>query len=197
MNMPQELNRDRILENLKLLSEWLGVKYAGETFELTVVGGAAMAIAGFKDQTKDIDLLRPARLPPPLREAITHISRAKRLTPEWLNTSAANVLRKVKPSKGLPDYFNEISQTIEIGGNLRVNVIGRQALIALKLLAATPSHEKHTSDIRALQPGQQELSHAVKFVLSIDSTQSRKDDLRIVLRELGCDFDELCRISRK
>lgn len=195
--MPQELNRDRIIENLKLLSEWLGVKYAGETFELTVVGGAAMAIAGFKDQTKDIDLLRPASLPPPLREAITHISRAKRLAPEWLNTSAANVLRKVKPSKGLPDYFNEISQAIEIGGNLRVNVIGRQALIALKLLAATPSHAKHTTDIRALQPGHEELSNAVKFVLSIDSTQSRKDDLRIVLREFGFDFDELCRISQK
>jgi len=189
--MPQELNREEIIENLRLLSEWLGVKYPAEAFELTVVGGAAMALAGFKDQTKDIDLLRPARLPVPLKDGITHVSRAKRLPPEWINTNAANVLRKVKPLKGLPDYFSEISQTIVISGNLRINVIGRQALISLKLWAATPLHAKHTTDIKNLQPARQEISEAVRFVLSIDNSELRKDDLRIVLREAGFDFDEL------
>ncbi len=53
--MPADLTRTQILENLKLLSEWLSVKYPDNTFELVVVGGAAMALDEFKDQTKDID----------------------------------------------------------------------------------------------------------------------------------------------
>lgn len=93
--MPQELNREDIIENLRLLSEWLGVKYPAEAFELTVVGGAA-----------------------------------------------------------------------------------------------TPSHAKHTTDIKNLQPARQEISEAVRFVRSIDNSELRKDDLRIVLREAGFDFNE-------
>ena len=56
--MPTDLTRTQILENLKLLSEWLSVKYPDDTFELVVVGGAAMALDEFKDQTKDIDRIR-------------------------------------------------------------------------------------------------------------------------------------------
>jgi len=56
--MPTDLIRTQILENLKLLSEWLSVKYPDDTFELVVVGGAAMALDEFKDQTRDIDRIR-------------------------------------------------------------------------------------------------------------------------------------------
>ena len=55
--MPHELDKTEILENLKLLSDWLRVKHPGDVFELTLVGGAAMALNGFKEQTRDIDLL--------------------------------------------------------------------------------------------------------------------------------------------
>jgi hypothetical protein len=56
--MPTDLTKTQILENLKLLSEWLNVKYPNDTFELVVVGGAAMALDEFKDHTKDIDRIR-------------------------------------------------------------------------------------------------------------------------------------------
>jgi len=195
--MPKELTRDKILENLNLLSEWLRVKYPGYTFELTIVGGAAMALNGFKDQTQDIDLLRPERLPAPLKDGVAHISRTKRLPLEWMNTNAADILGKVKPLNGLPDYFNEISQTIDIGENLKVNLIGRQALIALKLWAATPAYTKHTNDITSLNPSSDEIKEAVRFVLSIDNNDLRRDDLQIVLRDMGFDFDELIQSDRE
>lgn len=99
--MPQEFNRRDIVENLNLLSEWLRVKRPGETFELTVVGGAAMALNGFKDQTKDIDLLFPERLPAALKDGINHVSKTKRLSPEWINTNAANIIGNVKPLEGM------------------------------------------------------------------------------------------------
>ena len=188
--MPTDLNKTQILENLEVLSEWLRVKYPNDTFELVVVGGAAMALDEFKGQTRDIDLLLPETLPAALKEGIAHVSRAKRLPPEWINTNAANILKKLKPTKGLPEYFNETSRTIDVGDNLKITLIGRQALIGMKLLASTPSYTKHTDDIRSLNPREEEIEEAVRFVLSIDNDELRKKDLRIVLKAIGFDFDE-------
>ena len=56
--MPTGLNRTQVIGNLEILSEWLSVKYPDDTFELVVVGGAAMALDEFKDQTRDIDRIR-------------------------------------------------------------------------------------------------------------------------------------------
>jgi len=195
--MPTDLNKTQILENLEVLSEWLSVKYPDDTFELVVVGGAAMALDEFKDQTRDIDLLLPEILPAALKEGIAHVSRAKRLPPEWINTNAANILKKLKPTKGLPEYFNEISRMIDIGDNLKITLIGRQALIGMKLLASTPSYTKHTDDIRSLNPRKEEIEEAVRFVLSIDNDELRKEDLRIVLKAIGFDFDEFTGNSKK
>ena len=102
--MVQQLGRNEILENLRLLSEWLHVKYPSETFEVTVVGGAAMALSGFKEQTKDIDLIKPEKLPVALKNGIVHFSKAKRLSPEWINNYTANILSKAKLSR-LPGLF--------------------------------------------------------------------------------------------
>ena len=56
--MPTGLNMTQVIGNLEILSEWLSVKYPDDTFELVVVGGAAMALDEFKDQTRDIDRIR-------------------------------------------------------------------------------------------------------------------------------------------
>jgi hypothetical protein len=64
-------------------------------------------------------------------------------------------------------------------------------LIALKLYASTPSYTKHTIDIKSLKPAAEEISEAVKFVLSIDDTEPRRDDLRLVLRDIGFDYDKI------
>ena len=195
--MPTNLNRTEILENLKILSEWLSVKYPDDTFELVVVGGAAMALDEFKDQTNDIDLLLPEILPAALKEGIAHVSRAKRLPPEWINTNAANIFKKLRLPQGLPGYFNEISRTIDIGHNLKIILIGRQALIGMKLFASTPSYTKHTDDIRSLNPRKEEIEEAVRFVLSIDNDELRKEDLRIVLRAIGFDFNEFTENNKR
>ena len=151
-----------------------------------------MAIEGFKDQTRDVDVIRPQVLPEPIINGVTHIGRIRQLSPVWLNSDVANMLLKTKSSKGLPSYFNEISRSIEVGKNLKISLIGRQALISLKLYAATPSYSKHTSDIKRLHANAAEITEAVSFVLGIDSTEVRKDDLNIVLKDLGYDFNDIC-----
>ena len=66
-------------------------------------------------------------------------------------------------------------------------------LISLKLYASTPSYSKHTADLNRLGPNAAEITEAVRFVLSIDGTDVRKDDLRIVLKDLRFDFDDIHR----
>jgi hypothetical protein len=136
--MVKPLKENEIVENLRLLADWLRVKYPGEHFELIVAGGAAMTLEGFKGQTMDIDILSPKVLPDSIRKGIAHVSRAKRLGAEWLNTSLANMLSKAAGSVRLPEYFSEISRTIEVSDNLKIGLISRQALISLKIYATTP-----------------------------------------------------------
>ena len=180
-----------------MLAEWIRVKYPDERFELVVVGGAAMAIEGFKDQTKDIDVIRPEVLPEPIQNGAAHIARIRRRGSGWINCDVSNMLLQTKRSKALPEYFNEISRSIDVAENLKISVIGRQALISLKLYAATPSYSKHTADMRQLRPNGAEITEAVSFVLSVDDTEVRKDDLGVILKELGFDFNDIYRKIEK
>jgi hypothetical protein len=191
--MAKPLKENEIVENLKLLADWLRVKYPGERFELIVAGGAAMTLEGFKGQTTDIDLMSPKVLPDSIKKGIEHVGRAKKLGAEWLNTSLANMLSKAAGSVKLPKYFSEISRTLEVSDNLKIGLISRQALISLKLYATTPSYSKHTVDLSNLRPSKKEVVEAARFVMSIDGSDPRKDDLRIVMKEMGFDFDEIHR----
>lgn len=189
--MSKPLKDTEIVGNLKLLADWLRVKHPGEHFELVVAGGAAMTLEGFKGHTTDIDLLSPKVLPDSIRNGAAHVGRVKKLGVEWLNTDLAHMLSKATAPSKLPQYFHEISRTIELSDNLKISLIGRQALISLKMYAATPSYRKHTLDISNLQPDRMEIIEAIRFVMSIDDSDSRKDDLRIVMKDLGFDFDEI------
>ena len=154
--MVKPLKENEIVENLKLLADWLRVKDPGEHFELIVAGCAAMTLEGFKGQTTDIDLLSPKVLPDSIKKGVAHVGRAKKLGPEWLNTSLANMLSKAAGSVKLPKYFAEISRTLEVSDNLKIGLISRQALISLKLHATTPSYRKHTIDLSNLRPSRNE-----------------------------------------
>ena len=189
--MGKPLKANEVVENLTLLADWLRVKYPGEHFELIVAGGAAMTLEGFKGQTTDIDLLSPKELPDSLKKGVAHVGRAKRIGAEWLNTNLAKMLSTSARSVKLPEYFSDISRTLELSDNLKISLICRQALVSLKLYATTPSYRKHTEDLSNLRPNKREIAEALRFVMSIDDSDPRKDDLRIVMKDLGFDFDEI------
>ncbi len=188
-------NKHGILDSLEWLSDWLQQKAPGERFELVLVGGAALALEGLKDQTVDIDLFSPDPLPEPIQNGAAHIGRVRKLGPEWINTNVAVMLRQSVPS--LPDYFRETSRSMEIGRNLRVHVIGRQALISLKLYAASPVVDKHTKDLAQLEPERGEIEEAVRFVLSVDGTEVRRNDLSVILERLGFEGHDVLEPTRR
>ena len=92
--MTQALKEKEFLENLEMLADWIRVKYPGDSFELVVVGGAAMALEGFKDQTMDIDVIRPEVLPEPIINGVANIGKIRRIGSEWINSNVANMLLK-------------------------------------------------------------------------------------------------------
>jgi len=75
--MAKPLKKMEILEHLKMLAEWIRVKRPDDYFELVVVGGAAMALEGFKEQTNDIDIIRPEVLPEPIVNGVANIARIR------------------------------------------------------------------------------------------------------------------------
>jgi hypothetical protein len=78
-----------------------------------------------------------------------------------------------------------------------VHVIGRQALISLKLYAASPVVDKHTKDLAQLEPDRGEIEEAVRFVLSVDGTEVRRDDLRVILKKLGCEGHDVLEPTKR
>lgn len=191
--MHTPFSKTGIMENLELLSDWLQARHTGEQFELLLIGGAALALMGNKDQTNDIDVLKPHPLPGPLQEGIRAVAKAKRLAPGWLNDQAAQVFSAgpFPESKRFPEYFGEVSRTFMIGKNLQVHIIGRQALISLKLYACNPSVRKHIDDLKALRPTRKELEIAVEFYLAQDPHVTAREDLAAVISELEINPDEV------
>jgi hypothetical protein len=192
-SMNSSLSKNEIIANLGLLSDWLQAKHPTERFELLLVGGAALSPMGNKDQTNDIDILKPHPLPETLRQGIRAVAKARRLAADWLNDRAAEVFSTgpYPEINRFPQYFREIARTFSIGNNLKLHIIGRQALISLKLYACNPSIRKHIDDLKTLQPNKEEVKIAARFCLANDSHITSRKDLAAVIRELEFDPDEV------
>ena len=182
--MPTRMSKKAILESLGLVAEWLAVRYPGRRYELVVAGGAALALQDRKEGTVDVDVLVPRDLPAEVVEAAHLVATAKGLGADWLNVGVAKVAKLLEQQGGLPEYFADLSAPLDVAQNLTVRAVGRQTLISLKLLAASPSERKHIDDLKALAPSAAELALARKLVLGFDSSQPRQEDLKIVLDEL-------------
>jgi len=185
--MNERMAAEAILDHLGALAEWLRVRAPGERHDLYVVGGAALALSGFSRATYDVDVLRPATLPPNVREGARVVARSRNLASAWLETGPAEIFRRAVRPVRFPNYFFETSRVIEVGSSLTVEVAGRQALLSLKLYAAGPSTGKHLDDLRALAPNDNEIREAVRFVQEIDGSESRLRDLEAVIAVLGFD----------
>jgi predicted DNA-binding transcriptional regulator AlpA len=189
--MNERMAAEAILDHLGALAEWLRVRAPGERHDLYVVGGAALALSGFSRTTYDVDVLRPATLPPNVREGARVVAWSRNLASAWLETGPAEIFRRVVRPVRFPDYFFESARVIEFGSNLVVEVAGRQALLSLKLYAAGPTTGKHLDDLRALTPDENEIREAIRFVLGVDGSEPRRRDLEIVIAGLGFEPREL------
>ncbi|MBW2699528.1 MAG: hypothetical protein JRF33_01805 [Deltaproteobacteria bacterium] len=185
-------DQGEIAHNLILLADWLSIKHPKFKCRLLVVGGAALALKGHRDQTFDVDVLSPSPLPKEIEEGVRAVAMAQGLSIEWLNDHVANVLRSLfKVSHAPPPQFGEESEILEVAENLTIALASKQTMVTLKLLAASPGVKKHTLDLAALAPSLREIQEAVAVCLSLDDTNIRRVDLRMILEELEIDADEV------
>ena len=64
-------------------------------------------------------------------------------------------------------------------------------------LPPSSSYTKHTVDIRSLNPNKEEIKEAVRFVWGIDNNELRRDDLRIIVNDIGFELDGFIRSDKK
>lgn len=164
---------------LRALGEILASQ--GEHAAVVVVGGTALIMQGFVERaTRDVDVIAISRDPPgrerkaiespePLPEAllraISRVARDYNLPDNWMNTTAG-----LQWKTGLPTGFEERIHWEQYGG-LWLGLAGRYDLIFLKLYAAADSEgpsSVHYQDLMALQPTDEELDAAARWVRSQD-----------------------------
>jgi hypothetical protein len=182
---------EKIDEALRLVGELLQAR--GEAHRIVVIGGAAVNLLGFVSRaTTDVDILAFARstrrgslrlIPPeqPLPKALVDAARTVAtdlsLDPDWLNTGPASQWRS-----GLPPGLGPRIHWREYGG-LAVGLADRYDLIFFKLYAAvddTGPASVHFRDLIALNPADEELAKASRWVRRQDPSPAIADALKQV-----------------
>lgn len=150
---------------------------------IVVVGGATLNLLRLVERTtNDVDviaralgpigsappiLVPPDPLPDPLQRAIRRTSRDFGLAADWINTDVAK-----QWSQGLPPGLPDDVEWRRYGG-LRIGLVGRRTLIALKLFAAVDQSIRsvHAQDLVTLAPTDAELDQAAEWVLTQDASE--------------------------
>lgn len=188
MNPISTQTLDDALTALAAFLEEAGV----ESEHLVLVGGAALLALGFVARTtRDVDILAtvdartglvdPRPMSAALQVAAQKVARELDLDPQWLNTGPADQVRA-----GLPDGFLSRLTRRDYGRHLIIYLPARYDLIHLKLFAAVDQGVgRHTRDLAALAPSDDELIAAAQWVLTQDAGEVFPDLLRDTLKTIG------------
>lgn len=161
---------------------------------LVVIGGAALAALGLIQRTtKDVDVLGEANIkngkvlirkmkdfPDFLKKAASKVQRDFNLPEDWLNLGPASQL-----DLGLPPGFETRLVEKRYGKHLTVYFASRLDLIYLKLFAAIDRGGYHIQDLLELNPSEEEIEMAAKWVLTQDVSPEFRSLLKDFLRKHG------------
>jgi hypothetical protein len=185
----------RLDELLAALAE--RIAFAGDRYELVVVGGAGLlALGAIRRTTRDVDvvarleggsLLKAAPLPAGLVKARSEVAADFLLSEEWLNAGPANLV-----DFGLPEGFLDRVQTQVFGEALTVHFASRLDQVHFKLYALVDQGlGKHDQDLRALAPTRNELIQAARWTRTHDPSLGFREMLERALRYLGVEDADL------
>lgn len=169
---------------LQLLNEQLVLHELPAT-ELVVCGGSALIAVGLHSRTtRDVDivaLMKDGRLvdseplPRYLIEAAEQVSRILSMPEDWLNNGPASQFRM-----GLPHGFSERLHRVSVGAKLTMYYISRIDQIFFKTFASVDRGGYHISDLKALNPTEEELYAAAHWCMEQDVSEA----FRFLLKEM-------------
>lgn len=160
--------------------------------KLVVIGGSALISLGLVSRTtKDVDIMAgvdaerglvdPRPMSEALRDAAARVAQEMDLDTRWLNTGPADQVLA-----GLPEGFLSRLSRRDYGPVLTIYLPDRFDLIHLKLFAIVDQGKgRHSRDLAALQPTDEELLAAARWVLTQDAGEVFPRIVHNVLTELG------------
>ena len=179
----------KLNEALLLLNEQLILNDAPAT-EIVVCGGSALIATGLVPRTtQDVDivaliqsnvLIDSEPLPDYLLNAADNVGTILSLPADWLNNGPASQFQM-----GLPPGFQERLTTVVVGKKLTVHYIGRYDQIFFKTFASADRSGYHVSDLKALNPAEDELIAAAKWCITQDTSEAFRMILKDMFKQLG------------
>lgn len=179
----------KLNDALRQLNEQLLLLDAPVT-ELVVCGGSALIATGLVLRTtRDIDILAIMNsnelkdsepLPNYLLRAANNVRRAMELPDSWLNNGPASQFRM-----GLPVGFQQRLHSFVIGKKLTMHYIDRYDQIFFKTYASADRGGYHVSDLRALNPSENELVAAAQWCMTQDVSAEFRELLKDMFSQLG------------
>jgi len=163
-----------------------------ERESFVVIGGSALISLGLISRTtRDVDIIAgvdaerglvdPRPLSDALRAAAEEVARELQLDPHWLKTGPADQVLA-----GLPDGFLSRLTRRDYGPALTIFLPDRFDLIHLKLFAIMDQGRgRHSADLAALRPTDDELLTAARWVLTQDAGEVFPRIVRTALTDLG------------
>ena len=189
------MDSSRITSALSALGEQLDYS-GGPPIELIVCGGSALQILGLVDRTtRDVDVLALAQtsgagvvellpadsLPEDLLASAAIVARDLDLDPDWLNN------RPAQAKQSLPEGLSKRLHSQRYGNRLTIHAIDRFDQICLKLHAVVDRDfdSRHLTDLKALEPSDDELTKAARWCLTQDAGEAFPDWLKTCLEKIG------------
>ena len=179
----------KLNEALQLLNEQLILIDAPAT-EIVVCGGSALIATGLVPRTtQDVDIVALMQaevlvdsepLPDYLLNAAGNVGTILSLPADWLNNGPASQFQM-----GLPPGFQERLTTVVVGKKLTVHYIGRYDQIFFKTFASADRGGYHVSDLKALNPADEELIAAAKWCITQDASEAFRMILKDMFKQLG------------
>ena len=183
------INVSKLNEALQLLNEQLILIDAPAT-EIVVCGGSALIATGLVPRTtQDVDIVALMKaevlvdsepLPDYLLNAAGNVGTILSLPADWLNNGPASQFQM-----GLPPGFQERLTTVVVGKKLTVHYIGRYDQIFFKTFASADRGGYHVSDLKALNPSDEELIAAAKWCMTQDTSEAFRMILKDMFKQLG------------
>ena len=179
----------KLNEALQLLNEQLILSDAPAT-EIVVCGGSALIATGLVPRTtQDVDIVALMKaevlvdsepLPKYLIEAADRVGKVLNLPVDWLNNGPASQFQM-----GLPQGFQERLTAVVVGAKLTVHYSGRYDQIFFKTFASADRGGYHISDLKALNPADEELIAASRWCMTQDTSEAFRMILKDMFKQLG------------
>ena len=155
------------------------------SFDIILIGGAAMILCfGAKRTTRDVDVFILRGDSSELRNAVKSVSVERQLPEDWLNDAA-----KGFAGIFLSDFYHRLIPLEYKFNNIRMYVIGKPELIALKIIAL---REQDLEDLELLLPGITDNDKNVILEIMNHTNNFRPDwaqKMRFFLQERGWKID--------